>query len=336
MPYYCSSLRVKLPPSSVARRRLVLPSFGENLKLEREKRNISLEEISASTKIGTRMLQALEEEKFNQLPGGIFNKGFVRAYARMVGLDEDQAVAEYLQASGEALPVGPDASGRDNSRENTVRENEERISRLEAISDTPSRPLPWGVFAVILLAVALALSLWSHRHREQERIAAHAPARSAPESAPAPSSPDTTAVPPNTAAAQSSPVSAAPNSEPIPAKSPGEQPSATSTQSSPAKAETNATPAPGEFTILVRTREESWMSSVVDGRPTPSATLPPHSERTFHGRKEVVIKVGNAAGVDFLLNGKKLEVGGDEGQVKTVTIGPTGLLPNALASPPSP
>ncbi len=51
------------------------------------------------------MLQALEEDKFNQLPGGIFNKGFVRAYSRFVGLDEDQTVAEYLQASGDAPPV---------------------------------------------------------------------------------------------------------------------------------------------------------------------------------------------------------------------------------------
>ena len=61
-----------------------MPSFGEKLKLEREKRKITLDQISASTKIGTRMLQALEEDRFTQLPGGIFNKGFVRAYARVV------------------------------------------------------------------------------------------------------------------------------------------------------------------------------------------------------------------------------------------------------------
>ena len=164
-----------------------MPSFGEKLKLEREKRKITLEEISSSTKIGTRMLQALEEEKFNQLPGGIFNKGFVRAYAHVLGLDEDQAVADYLQASGEAAPVGPEAPGRDAARENAARETEQRISRLEAISDSPSRPLPWGAFAVVLLAVALALSLWSHRRREQERSVTHTPAaKTAPRSAQAP------------------------------------------------------------------------------------------------------------------------------------------------------
>src|SRR6266852_2812337 len=76
-------------------------SFGERLRREREMRGISLEEISESTKISQRHLQALESEDFNLLPGGIFNKGFVRAYARYLGIDEDQAVADYLAASNE-------------------------------------------------------------------------------------------------------------------------------------------------------------------------------------------------------------------------------------------
>src|SRR6266849_3244649 len=79
-----------------------LPCFGQKMHQARETRNITLEQISVSTKIGIRMLQALAEDKFNQLPGGIFNKGFVRAYSRFLGLDEDQTVADYLQASGDA------------------------------------------------------------------------------------------------------------------------------------------------------------------------------------------------------------------------------------------
>jgi cytoskeletal protein RodZ len=69
-------------------------SFGENLRQARQARNITLQEIAASTKISSRALQALEDEHFEQLPGGIFNKGFVRAYARCVGLDEEKTVAE--------------------------------------------------------------------------------------------------------------------------------------------------------------------------------------------------------------------------------------------------
>jgi len=67
-------------------------------------RGVSLDEIAESTKIGTRLLRALEEEQFELLPGGIFNKGFVRAYAKYLGMDEDQAVADYLQAAGNAEP----------------------------------------------------------------------------------------------------------------------------------------------------------------------------------------------------------------------------------------
>src|SRR3954466_15474556 len=67
-----------------------MASFGERIKREREMRGVSLEEIAESTKIGKRNLEALETEDFDKLPGGIFNKGFVRAYAKYLGLDEDQ------------------------------------------------------------------------------------------------------------------------------------------------------------------------------------------------------------------------------------------------------
>src|SRR5499433_1385957 len=77
------------------------------MRREREMRGVSLEEISGSTKIGTRSLKALEEEDFEKLPGGIFNKGFVRAYARYLGLDEDQAVVDYSAANSEQ-PAPPD------------------------------------------------------------------------------------------------------------------------------------------------------------------------------------------------------------------------------------
>src|SRR5262252_10414928 len=86
--------------------RASMGSFGDRLKKQREQRSISLDDISLSTKIGTRMLRALEEEKFDQLPGGIFNKGFVRAYARHVGLDEEQTLAGYMTAAGAVQP-GP-------------------------------------------------------------------------------------------------------------------------------------------------------------------------------------------------------------------------------------
>ncbi len=142
--YHLASRQSKIPFAIHRKRETGLPSFGEKLKLEREKRKITLEQISASTKIGTRMLQALEEDKFNQLPGGIFNKGFVRAYSRCVGLDEDQTVADYLQASGDAHLASVELeSSESGSHEDSARENEENLGRLEASADAPARQLPW-------------------------------------------------------------------------------------------------------------------------------------------------------------------------------------------------
>ena len=69
--------------------------FGEHLKREREMRGVSLEEISAATRIGTRFLEAIEKDQWDQLPGGVFNRGFIRSIARFLGLDEDSLVAEY-------------------------------------------------------------------------------------------------------------------------------------------------------------------------------------------------------------------------------------------------
>jgi cytoskeletal protein RodZ len=69
--------------------------FGEHLKREREMRGVSLEEISAATRISTRFLEALEKDQWEQLPGGVFNRGFIRSIARFLGLDEESLVAEY-------------------------------------------------------------------------------------------------------------------------------------------------------------------------------------------------------------------------------------------------
>jgi len=77
---------------------LTVGTFGEKLRKQREQRGISLDTISTITKISPRMLRAIEDEHFEQLPGGVFSKGFVRAYARQVGLNEEEAVADYLTA----------------------------------------------------------------------------------------------------------------------------------------------------------------------------------------------------------------------------------------------
>ena len=81
-------------------------NFGERLKREREMREVSLKEVTTATRIGSRFLEALENEEWSKLPGGIFNRGFVRSIARYLGLDEENLLAEYDLAHGEQnLPV---------------------------------------------------------------------------------------------------------------------------------------------------------------------------------------------------------------------------------------
>lgn len=76
-------------------------TFGEHLRREREMRGVSLDEVSQATRIGTRFLEALESERWKDLPGGVFNRGFLRSIARYLGLDEEALVAEYAQASND-------------------------------------------------------------------------------------------------------------------------------------------------------------------------------------------------------------------------------------------
>src|ERR1700752_896228 len=69
--------------------------IGEKLRLEREARGIALRDISEQTRISMRYLEAIETEDYRRLPGGIFNRSFIRAYAKFVGYDEDKAIEEY-------------------------------------------------------------------------------------------------------------------------------------------------------------------------------------------------------------------------------------------------
>jgi cytoskeletal protein RodZ len=75
-----------------------MSSFGEDLRMERLSRGIALEEITAVTKISARHLEALEQERFRLLPGGILNKGIVRGYAGAVGLNQHDWTERFLKA----------------------------------------------------------------------------------------------------------------------------------------------------------------------------------------------------------------------------------------------
>jgi cytoskeletal protein RodZ len=130
-------------------------TFGEYLKREREMRGVSLDEITAATRIATRFLQAIEDERWDQLPGGVFNRGFVRAVARYLGLDEENTVAEYVLAAEDHRPAVP-----------------VWIGSPPAV--TPEKPwLAWILGAVIVLVLAMA-GWFAVRHFIAWRAARHA------------------------------------------------------------------------------------------------------------------------------------------------------------------
>ena len=307
-----------------------MASFGAKLKQEREKRGVTLEDISRSTKIGTRLLRALEEDHFDQLPGGIFNKGFIRSYARVVGINEEDAIEEYLAATGGGPPdKGPE-------------DHEARVAEMR-LPEPPTQPtagLPWGTFAIVLLIVAVGFVLWGFRSQESQKKPPQAvSAPTASESAPS----TTVAQPPQapqaagtTESMQAKPASpqATLATSPTSTASQPSMPAPTPASASVAASSPAASLTPsGSFRVLIIAREDSWISITVDGEVTTENTLIAPARKSVTAEKEIVIKAGNAGGLDFEFDGKKLPAQGNHGEVKTLTFNSNGLQPPAAAAP---
>jgi cytoskeleton protein RodZ len=317
-------------------------SFGARLKREREQRRITLDDIALSTKIGARFLAALEEEQFDRLPGGIFNKSFVRAYARYLGIDETQAVADYVAASAETLP--------ESRPEETI--DLAAMAAQSKKTDRSTGGIPWGAFALALLIVAFSFAVWGFYSREKTARPARAPSSLPKASAPAPANvtPDAPSKlsPPEMVSASSQPAAglsdagpapepAAPVSAPPQSASPQsaapEPGTPGSTTSVPAVAAAAAPPVPGSipgsFLVQVKAREDSWVSIVADGKPVMEQILSASAEKSIEAHSQVILKTGNVGALDILFNGKQLPPQGNFSQVKTLTFDSNGLHPGS-------
>jgi|SRR5579864_4073675 len=312
-------------------------SFGDRLKKEREQRGVTLEDISLNTKIGTRLLRALEDEKFDQLPGGIFNKGFVRAYARHLGLDENETLADYLTAldSSQGIPAHnttpspplqfptprPDASAVEHS-----------AGKQE---DTERREIPWGLLAVLLLVVALAFASWSYFHRSSQIDRGGGGPASTPERSALSSSVLDEAARAG-GAARPLPAQEGRNTPPTAPIPTTEQGKATVSQVAQAALHGAAPPAPaaaGTFTVVLKGNDQSedcWVSIVVDGQAPTEAILQGPYEKVLQGKTEIVVKAGSIGALDVFFNGKKLPSLGNYGEVRTMTFHPDGLQAAAV------
>lgn len=131
-------------------------TFGEDLRTERLSRGIALEDITAVTKISQRHLLALEQEHFRLLPGGILNKGIVRGYANVLGLDQEDWTQRFLKAY--------DASGQmlDDDRSWTAFASNVGKARIIRREERDIR-LRW-IGALLLLLVVAAISFFAFRY----------------------------------------------------------------------------------------------------------------------------------------------------------------------------
>src|ERR1035441_4834276 len=161
---------------------------GETLRRERLKRNLDLEEISQARRIATRVLQAIENDQYDKLPGGIFAKSFVRQYARLLGLDEEAIAGEVQQALGSASEV-PQFAGKAKAT-GFAPIQVPKVEEWETVGYKRFRWSGW-LSAVVLVAVMLVCSAvyaWMQRPKSPVTAQTNSPmqsgARSAPASAP--------------------------------------------------------------------------------------------------------------------------------------------------------
>jgi cytoskeletal protein RodZ len=97
-------------------------TFGARLRQARETRGVSLRHIADVTKLSVRTLEALERGKMGYLPGGIYRRSIVRSYARLIGLDPEAALHEFLAEYPDDLPPPPGAPTPKTSEPSTTAE----------------------------------------------------------------------------------------------------------------------------------------------------------------------------------------------------------------------
>jgi cytoskeleton protein RodZ len=179
--------------------------FGDKFRKAREKKELSLDDVSNVTKINARMLRAIEEENFDDLPGGVFNKGFIRAYAKHLGLDAEEAVTDYLACLRQAQiaahelwepqPHAPARSATVNKTQGAETRKpapkpaapiqieelpELQLPRAQDVRrprkdfDSPSPTIPWKLVAAAAIVLVLGFVLWN-RHSRTTRAASSPP-----------------------------------------------------------------------------------------------------------------------------------------------------------------
>ena len=348
--------------------------FGEQFRKAREQKKLSFDDVSKVIKISARMLKAIEEEHFEQLPGGVFNKGFVRTYAKHLGLNDDDAVDDYLklirqtQIEANELPQ-PEELGASRPKtanqpkvapftkrdSRTTVEVEElpdlQLPRIEHVQpgrkefSHESGGIPWSMVALaaVIVSGATFLYLRHSRSNRMEPTMASAPAVNAAAVQPLQSPQAQPAALKTTSTAPTVPVAKSPGAtreihqtplSPTPA-APTNSAADTGTSLSPSETSgtTPAAKSSGSLRLVIRATENSWVSVLADGQPVTQETLIAPAHTTIHADREIVARIGNAAGITFQWNGQEIAAQGLEGEAKTVVFDAQGMRVMSSSQP---
>jgi cytoskeleton protein RodZ len=351
-------------------------AFGNKFRQAREKKQLSYEDVSKVTKIGSRMLRAIEEENFDLLPGGVFNKGFIRSYAQHLGLDPEEAVNEYLATVREAqlelqqAMLGAQPPGAGPQRQQVGAGNTQvksklpvgvnlsnlQLPRLEDVHSiepaperSPSRLLIAAAVVIVLGALlwvrhvrdahpkVLASRTTATEHRAEPVAKTPAAANPAPaESASAPHgalSGETAANPQSALstpvpASSTAPVDSATTAAPLAVASEADvRTIGPNTPNAILRSPRVSAGGAATLSLLIRATETSWISVQADGQHVVQETLIAPAHTTVRADHEIVVRVGNAHGINFLFNGTPVSPQGSESEVKTMVFDASGMKP---------
>jgi cytoskeleton protein RodZ len=276
-------------------------AVGSNLKAAREARGLSIAEVAQSLKFAPRQLEALEQDRFDLLPGGTFVRGMVRSYARLLKLPPEP-ILEGIAGRFEA----PDANNL-----------AARYSQPVPFSDSARQStfLYLGVsLAVLVLGGGVAYQ-WYREHNIATQLAAakRTAERRAAATKPSPAPVAAPATTPAPAPAPATFVAAAPRPQPKTVDQPVVKVS--TDKSAVDKVADKAAPAPvtkvasGVHRLIIRCDEEAWIE-VKDSneRMLVSSLNPKGAERVVQARGPLTLVIGNAAHVRVLHNDRPVDL----------------------------
>ena len=276
-------------------------SFGSWLRHQREARSVSMREIADNSKISLRYLEALEQDRFDVLPAPVFARGFLREYARVVGLNPDEVVNLYLVAIEERA------------------EGHRRLERPKPARPESSRSAPsslgygllLGLAVVLFVGIAALLSFLAERRRAapvDSRLVA--PATMTAPTAADPAAGGTAALP----LAESAADSADPGRSGAPATLSGAvagEGGAAPANPAPPAQEAGGAPgvltagaAAGPYRVVLNFSQDCWMESVVDGNRRTSELKAAGETVQLEAFESVLLTLGNSRAVTVEVDGQ--------------------------------